>query len=144
MKASLRQRNNAMSSRAGTTDLFWLALFYAAASLLHFTHNAEFLGEYPNLPAWLSRSDVYLTWLASAALGAFGCVLLRYGREGFGLAVLALYACSGFDGLLHYGRAPFAAHSTAMNFTILLEAFAGALLLIAVLRQVARTLRRTV
>ena len=43
-------------------------LLYLAASLLHFTHNAEFLGDYPNLPAWLTRS-MYLTWAGSAVVG---------------------------------------------------------------------------
>jgi hypothetical protein len=32
--------------------------------------------------------------------------------------VLALYATLGFDGLLHYGRAPVGAHTAAMNLTI--------------------------
>ena len=36
-----------------------LLLLYLAASLLHFVHNAEFLSDYPNLPAWLTRSQVY-------------------------------------------------------------------------------------
>jgi len=27
---------------------------YAAASLFHHVHNAEFLDQYPNMPAWLS------------------------------------------------------------------------------------------
>ena len=132
-----------MKNENTTNELLWLALFYTAASLLHFAHNAEFLSDYPNLPGWLSRSDVYLSWLGIAALGAFGCVLLRYGHELFGLAVLAVYACLGFDGLLHYGRAPFGAHSLAMNFTILFEVFAAALLLVAVLRRVARGSART-
>ena len=35
-----------------------------------------------------------------------------------GLVVLALYAAVGFDGLLHYTRAPFAAHTGTMNLTM--------------------------
>ena len=50
-------------------------LLYLAASFLHFAHNAEFLGDYPNLPAWLTRSDVYFTWAGSAVVGLGGFVL---------------------------------------------------------------------
>lgn len=113
----------------------WFAIFYAATSLLHFTHNAEFLGAYPNLPSWISRSGVYIAWISITAVGAFGYALLRLGREVVGLIVLSLYACLGFDGLLHYQRAPFEAHTTAMNVTILLEVAAATLLLIAALRR---------
>ena len=112
--------------------LSWLAVLYTAASLLHFTHNAEFLPAYPNLPPWISRTGVYISWVSVAAIGAFGYVLLLLGREAAGLAVLALYACLGFDGLLHYQRAPISAHTTAMNLTILFEAATAAILLIAV------------
>jgi hypothetical protein len=38
-------------------------LAYAAASLVHFVHNAEFLADYPSMPAWLSRATVYGAWL---------------------------------------------------------------------------------
>jgi hypothetical protein len=112
----------------------WLLLAYCAASLLHFSHNAEYLADYPNLPAWLSRSGVYLTWVAIFAIGALGYVLYRRGHRRSGLVVLAIYAGQGFDGLLHYTRAPLAAHTTAMNFTIWTEVIAAALLLAAVLK----------
>ena len=32
--------------------LLWCLLAYTAASLFHYTHNAVFLADYPNLPAW--------------------------------------------------------------------------------------------
>jgi hypothetical protein len=46
-----------------------------------------------------------------------------------GLMLLCIYALIGFDGLLHYGRAPLAAHTAMMNFTIWAEVLAAALLL---------------
>jgi hypothetical protein len=110
----------------------WL-LLYLAASLLHFTHNAEYLADYPNLPAWLSRSDVYLVWLGQAAVGIGGYVLYRTGRRLAGLLLIGVYAVLGFDGLLHYTRAPLSAHTTAMNFTIWFEVAAAAVLLMSVL-----------
>ena len=110
-----------------------LLLLYLAASLLHFVHNAEYLGDYPNLPAWLGRADVYFAWLALAAVGAAGWVLYRIGRRLAGLVLIGGYAAFGFDGLLHYTRAPFAAHTPAMNFTIWFEVAAAALLLLGVL-----------
>ena len=107
-------------------------LLYVAASLLHFVHNAEYLGDYPNLPAWLGRADVYLAWLALAALGGAGWILYRIGRRLAGLLLIGAYAVFGFDGLLHYTRAPLAAHTPAMNFTIWFEVAAAALLLVGV------------
>jgi len=110
-----------------------LLLLYLAASLLHFVHNAEFLADYPNLPAWLSRSDVYLVWLGQAALGLGGYALYRNDWRLAGLLLIGVYAVLGFDGLLHYTRAPFAAHTAAMNFTIWFEVAAAGFLLLAVL-----------
>lgn len=114
--------------------LIGVLLLYAAASLLHFAHNAEYLGDYPNLPDWLTRSGVYLAWAAQTAVGLLGYVLYRFGWRLVGLILLGIYACFGFDGLLHYTRAPFDAHTPAMNFTILFEVLAAALLLVCVLR----------
>ena len=118
-----------------------LLLVYLAASLLHFAHNAEYLGQYPNLPTWLGRSDVYLAWLGLAALGAVGYALYRTGWRLVGLFVLALNAALGFDGLLHYTRAPFTAHTAAMNFTIWFEVLAAAILLIFVMGRAVQHLR---
>lgn len=119
-----------------------LLLLYATASLLHFAHNAQYLGEYPNLPAWLTRAGVYLAWCAQAAIGALGYVLYRFGWRLSGLILLGVYACFGFDGLLHYTRAPFGAHTATMNFTIWFEVVTAALLLICVLRNAVPTIER--
>lgn len=105
---------------------------YLAASLLHFAHNAEFLGDYPNLPVWLTRSGVYFTWAGLAAIGTGGFVLYLRGWRTCGLLLVGLHAVLGFDGLLHYSRAPFEAHSLAMHFTIWFEVVAAAALLVAV------------
>ena len=115
--------------------LLWL---YAAASLLHFAHNAERLPAYPNLPAGQTRARVYGVWCALSALGLLGYGLYRRGFTRLGLLLLLLYALCGFDGLLHYQRAAFAAHSPFMNFTILTEVCAAALLGAAVLVQLLR------
>src|SRR5258706_15401082 len=103
-----------MRMRAGRT-LLTLMLVYASASLVHFTHNAEFLADYPNMPAWLSRMEVYGAWLAVTAVGILGYLLGRRGHQMIGLPVIAIYAVLGFDGLGHYTRAPMAAHTTTMN-----------------------------
>ena len=112
--------------------LVGLLLLSLAASLLHFAHNAEFLNAYPNLPAWLTRSQVYLAWTGVAAIGVCGLVLYLRGWYFFGLALTGLYAAFAFDGLLHYSRAPFDAHTVAMNFTIWFEVTAAGALLVAV------------
>jgi uncharacterized membrane protein len=121
-----------------------LVLLYLAASLLHFAHNAEYLSDYPNLPLSLTRGDIYLAWFGLAALGIAGYVLYRIGWQLSGLCLLGTYAVFGFDGLLHYTRAPVEAHSAAMNFTIWFEVVIAALLLCAVLAQFARRLHHHV
>jgi hypothetical protein len=118
--------------------LAWLLILYGAASLLHFAHNAEYLTDYPNLPAWLSRSQIYIVWCSITALGVLGYVLYRRTHELAGLIVLGVYASLGFDGLLHYGRAPIAAHTPAMNLSIWFEVVAAGLLFGVVLILAAR------
>ena len=115
-----------------------LCLAYAATSLIHFAHNAEFLGQYPNMPAWLSRAGVYGAWLSLTAVGVVGCFLFRRGYQRAGLLVIAVYAALGFDSLSHYLVAPFAAHTAMMHFTIWLDVSAAALLLIATGRLAAK------
>lgn len=120
----------------------WLLILYCAASLAHFVHNAEYLADYPNLPDSLSRSRVYLAWLAILAIGIVGYVLYRRGRHLAGLIVLAVYAGFGFDGLLHYTLAPFAAHTFAMNLTIWSEVVAAAVLFMTVMQLGIDQMRR--
>jgi hypothetical protein len=111
----------------------WLLVLCAAASFVHFSHNAEYLGAYPNLPASWTRGEVYAIWCGITALGVLGYVLYRTGRR-VGLLLLGLYAAFGFAGLLHYTRAPFSHHTVAMNTSIGAEAAAAALLLVSVVR----------
>src|SRR5450631_4128699 len=66
-----------------------------AGSLVHFVHNAEFLAEYPNMPAWLSRTDVYIAWLGITAIGVAGYVLAGHGYRLAGLLLVAVYATLG-------------------------------------------------
>ena len=118
-----------------------LMFAYAAASLLHYAHNAEFLAEYPNMPAWLSRSTVYAAWIGVTAMGAIGYFIFRRGYRLAGLGVIAVYAALGFDGLGHYGLAPFSAHTAATHVTIWLEAATAGLVLIAAAWIAAKHLR---
>jgi hypothetical protein len=104
-------------------------LAYGAASLLHFSHNAIYIDEYPNLPAWLTSFKVWATWCAEAAIGLGGFLLYAKGIRRTGLLMIVLYAALAYDGLAHYGRAPMFAHTFAMNFTIWFEVIAGTALL---------------
>jgi predicted branched-subunit amino acid permease len=115
--------------------LFLLVAVYAAASLVHFVHNAEFLGDYPGLPDSWSRGGVYLAWVGMTAVGALGALLVYRTREAIGLLLLAVYAALGMDSLGHYVVAPVSAHSSMMNTTILLEVGAAALVLLEVTRR---------
>jgi hypothetical protein len=118
--------------------LLVLLLIYGVASLVHFSHNAEFIAEYPNLPASWSRADVYFAWLTVTAVGIAGWLLASRGFVVAGLVVLAAYAGFGLDSLGHYLLAPASAHTFAMNSTILMEVTAAGLVLVEVLRQLVR------
>jgi hypothetical protein len=103
-----------------------LLILYALASVLHFTHNAEYIDFYPNLPAWITRGSVYVVWWVIFAIGVSGYALYRSGRILPGLFLMALYAGLGLDGMLHYTRAPMHAHTAAMNLSIWIEAITAA------------------
>lgn len=118
--------------------LIALVLAHAAASLLHFVHNAAFLGDYPNMPAWISPAGIYGAWLAEAAIGALGVLLCWRGRSA-GLVLIAVYALLGLGGLDHYMLAPVSAHTVAMNATIWLETWTA----LALLGWIGRTLRQS-
>ena len=111
-----------------------LMLVYGAASLLHFIHNALYLRDYPNLPAWLTSGGVIAAWLVVATVGVLGYWLYLRVSRGAGSIAIAAYAVLGFGGLDHYTVAPVSAHTVAMNLTILLEAATAAVLLIFVAR----------
>ncbi len=127
--------------------LLALMALYCAASLAHFVHNAQFLGDYPNMPAWLSPLQVMGAWLAVTAVGALGWLVTRTPWALLGLLLIGAYAGLGFDGLAHYSLAPMSAHSLAMNLTIWSEVVAAALLMAATVvlvlqRLAARSPRR--
>jgi hypothetical protein len=123
--------------------LLTLLLIYGVASLVHFVHNAEFLADYPNLPASWSRTEVYLAWVELTIVGVGGWFLVVRGFRRVGLLLLALYAVLGLDSLGHYVLAPMSEHTLAMNSTILFEVTSAALVLIEVLRQMAQLVLRT-
>jgi hypothetical protein len=104
-------------------------------------HNAVFLDEYPNMPAWLSPARVYGAWLGVTAIGILGYVLVHRGYRLPGLAVIIVYAVLGLDGLSHYSLAPLPAHTLTMNLTIWLEAVTALLVLVAVARMALQQLR---
>jgi hypothetical protein len=118
--------------------LFILLLIYWAASLIHFVHNAEFLVDYPNMPASWSRTGVYFAWMGMTVVGVAGWILLSRGHQLSGLLFLAVYAAFGLDSLGHYVLAPVSDHTVAMNSTILFEVAAAALVLIEIVKQMVR------
>jgi len=126
-------RERAMAfERAWVRALGALLFAYAAASLVHHVHNAEFLADYPNMPAWITRPAVYAAWLCETMLGVAGYLILRRGHLAVGLGLIAVYAALGFDAFAHYALAPAAAHTAAMNATIWLEAAAAALVFVGI------------
>lgn len=114
-------------------SLLILTAAYFLTSLGHFSHNAEFICEYPNLPVWLTRAQVYGVWAAITSVGVAGLLLMRRKFMATGLLLMAVYAVMGFDGLGHYALAPIELHPLVANVTILSEVVAAALLLPVVL-----------
>ncbi|HSV54200.1 MAG TPA: hypothetical protein VLJ57_18925 [Burkholderiaceae bacterium] len=130
-------------SRGDLPKLFLaLTIAYFLASLGHFSHNAEFICEYPNLPGWLTPAKVYASWAAITAVGVVGFCLLRKRRFTAGFLLVAIYAALGFDGLGHYAVAPIQFHTFGANLSILAEVAAAALLLPVTLFLLASQVRR--
>lgn len=113
-------------------------LAYGAASLFHHVHNAEFLHEYPNMPAWLTPAGVYAAWLGVTAVGLAGYVLMRWRYRLSGLALLGAYGLLGFYGLAHYAVAPVSSHTMTMHLTIGFEVVTAAMLLLTVILECSR------
>ncbi|MBC7983999.1 MAG: hypothetical protein H7Y02_09100 [Candidatus Obscuribacterales bacterium] len=109
-------------------------LVYGVASLLHFTHNAVFLLDYPNMPPTLTSLGVYGAFGVVAAVGLVGYLLYRSGQVRTGLIVIGIYAALGFGGLDHYVVAPLSAHTMMMNLTIMVEVATATVLLVVVVR----------
>ncbi|MGH6690934.1 MAG: hypothetical protein ACREF4_09685 [Gammaproteobacteria bacterium] len=131
--------NQGETTRVG--GLVIVLLIYACATLLHFSHNAVFLHEYPGMPAWLTPAGVCAAWLGLTAIGLAGYLLVRWSYRFAGLVVIAAYGALGFDSLAHYSLAPMSAHTLTMNLTIWLDAATAALVLAAVARLMAQQLR---
>jgi hypothetical protein len=107
------------------SQLIWLLVLYAVASLVHFSHNAEYIALYPNMPAWLTREKVYVAWLAISAVGLVSGTMWLVGWRVAAFLGIALYGVLGLDGLAHYTLALCSEHTLATNFTIWLEALVG-------------------
>jgi hypothetical protein len=117
-------------------SVLWpLMLVYGAASLLHFFHNAVYLHDYPNMPAWLTAGGVWAVCLVAVGTGVAGYWMYSRGSRVTGLILIAVYAAFGLAGLDHYTVASVSAHTVAMNLTILLEAATAVVLLVYVARR---------
>jgi hypothetical protein len=113
-----------VSSRLPRHIWVFVALYFAA-SLAHFSHNAEYIAFYPNMPLWVTREKVYLVWLAITGVGGLGFALLRLRWTVAGAVCLLAYGALGLDGLGHYWLALCSEHSLAANITIWAEALTG-------------------
>ncbi|WP_457353292.1 hypothetical protein [Roseateles sp. P5_D6] len=107
-----------------------LVAAYFAASLAHFSHNAQYIAFYPGMPAWLTPGTVWLCWFAVCAVGLLAWVLTRLGLPTLGLLALGVYGALGLDGLLHYRLGLCSQHTLMANLTIWAEATTGLMLLL--------------
>ena len=115
-----------------------LVALYCIASLIHFSHNAEYIAFYPNMPAGLTREKVYLVWLTITGVGIIGTVLALAGWRTAAALSLIAYGALGLDGLGHYALALCSEHTLAMNLTIWFEVVAGLVLAVSAGRFVGR------
>lgn len=122
--------------------LWVLVVVYFVASLAHFAHNAEYIAFYPNMPAWLTREQVYLAWLGITCIGLAGLAVFRFGFHALGLLLVSVYGAFGLDGLAHYTLALCSEHTLATNITIWSEAIAGLALMLAAALLLGRRLQR--
>ena len=104
---------------------------YFVATLAHFSHNAEFIAFYPNMPQSLTRETVYLAWLAITGIGVAALIVLRLGWPVLGALLLGVYGAMGLDGLGHYMLGLCSEHTLATNLTIGFEVVTGIALLLA-------------
>jgi hypothetical protein len=109
--------------------LFALAAAYFAASLAHFSHNAQYIAFYPGMPAWLTPGKVWLFWFAVTGVGLSALAFARLGLPKVGLLALGVYGALGLDGLLHYTLGLCSEHTLLANLTIWAEAVTGLALL---------------
>jgi hypothetical protein len=123
-----------ITARRNDSGLRIVMIVYGVASLMHFAHNAVYLREYPNMPAWLTPVGVWAAFVAVTAIGVLGYCIYRFRSRAVGVLIIAVYGTMGFGGLDHYVAAPVAAHSIVMNMTIASEAAAAATLLIYLVR----------
>jgi hypothetical protein len=121
-----------MSRISRINGLLVILLVYCSASLFHFVHNAVYIEEYPNLPAWITVAGIYVTWLGITAIGIVGYLLVRHEYQLIGLLTVGVYGALGLDGLAHYHLAPVSAHSFTMNLSIWSEAVTAVAVVIAV------------
>jgi hypothetical protein len=126
------------------THMWVLVAVYFVASLAHFTHNAEFIAFYPNMPSWLTREKVYLAWLAVSSLGIAGLFVARLGLHALGALLVGAYGALGLDGLGHYALALCSEHTLATNVTIWAEAASGSVLMVASALLLARRISQRI
>jgi hypothetical protein len=120
-----------------------LFVLYTIASLAHFVHNAEYIAIYPNMPSWITRETVYISWLVVASVGVVGLLAFRFKFRAIGAFFVGAYGALGLDGLLHYTLALCGEHTLMTNVTIWSEATLGLLLLLASSVMFWRYVRRT-
>jgi len=111
--------------------LLLLAATYFAASLAHFSHNAQYIAFYPGMPVWLTPGKVWLFWFAVTGVGLAALAFARLGLPAIALLTLAVYGALGLDGLLHYTLGLCSQHTLLANLTIWAEAVTGLTLLLA-------------
>jgi hypothetical protein len=119
-----------------------LAALYGLCTFAHFTHHAEFLVYYPNLPEGLTREVVYLLWMAVTVVGM---AVVPFSMLGMGVVaglLLALYGLLGLSGLAHYSLGAWEEHTLVANLLIVFQGLSGLALAVKAVRETTKQTRR--
>ncbi len=100
---------------------------------LHYIDNAIFISKYPE-PDWITVSGVYITWAILTLVGFAGYWFYRQNKLWLAYFCLGIYSITGLSSPTHYFYGAMSEFSVKMHALICLDAIAGALILLFVLR----------
>jgi hypothetical protein len=118
--------------------LLALLMIHMSASLWHHIHNGAYADEYPNMPTGFHPALALVVWVVTTAVGLAGYYWVCTERRLLGLATMGIYAAYGLLAFSHYTLAPMSAYTPVANATIWGEGVTGLVLLITVIRFVAK------
>ncbi|MGL5803922.1 MAG: hypothetical protein ACRC2R_05460 [Xenococcaceae cyanobacterium] len=120
-----------MNNRSKT--LLVILIINILITSFHYIDNAISLSKYPE-PDWITGSGVYMTWAILTIVGLVGYWLYRQNKLWLAYFCLGIYSITGLSSPTHYFYGAMSDFSVKMHALIWLDAIAGALIVLFVLR----------